>query len=160
MAGIELHHTITFGVLHVVGKHGSTIGLLGGMAQQCVEVVTVVDIVTKDQCRRRIADEFAADDESLRQTIRRRLYRIAQLQPPLAAIAEQIAETRRILRRRDQQNFRDTSQHQHRQRMVDHGLVINRQQLLGHAHGDRIQTGARTTGKNNAFAARSGRTHG
>ena len=50
--------------------------------------------------------------------------------PQLAAIAEQAAELRQVVRRRDHQDVADAGQHQHRQRIVDHRLVVDRQQLL------------------------------
>ena len=43
----------------------------------------------------------------------------------------------------DNENISDTSQHQHRNRIIDHRLVINRHQLLTDALCDRIQS--RTT---------------
>ena len=58
---------------------------------------------------------------------------------------------RGILRRADDQNIANPRQHQGAERVVDHRLIIDGQQLLAHRHGDWIETGARTTGQNNAF---------
>ena len=38
------------------------------------------------------------------------------------------------------------SEHEHRDRVVDHGLIIDRQELLAHALGDGIEARACTPG--------------
>jgi hypothetical protein len=45
------------------------------------------------------ADEIAADDKRLRETLRRRLHRISEMNAPLAAVAQQLGEARRIFGR-------------------------------------------------------------
>ena len=42
-------------------------------------------------------------------------------------------------------------QHQHGERIVNHRLVIHRQQLFGYAAGDRMQPGARAAGEYDTF---------
>ncbi len=143
----------------MVGKHGGAAGLLGGIAQQRVQVVAVVNVIAQYQRRRRIADEFLADDERLRQSVRRRLHRVLQVDAPLAAVAQQILEARRVLRRGDDQDVAHAGQHQRGQRMIDHRLVVDRQQLLGHAHRHRIQPGAGAAGQDDAFTAMHGMVH-
>ena len=56
-------------------------------------------------------------------------YGIAEADSPLGAIPQQLLK-RRILGRRDDQNVPDSRQHQRRQRVIDHGFIVNRQQLL------------------------------
>ena len=51
----------------------------------------------------------------------------------------------------DQQELADARQHQRRQRVVDHRLVVNRQQLLADGHGHRVQACARAPGEDDAF---------
>ena len=43
-----------------------------------------------------------------------------------STIAQQALEITFIFRRSDDENFADTGQHQHRQRIVNHGFIINR----------------------------------
>lgn len=55
------------------------------------------------------------------------------------------------MRGTDEQNLADPCQHQHRQGIIDHGLVIDRHELFAHNPGTRMQTGASATGKDNGF---------
>src|SRR5471032_277888 len=53
--------------------------------------------------------------------------------------------------RRNDQNFTDPSQHQRGQRIVDHRLVVDRQQLLGSNQGHWVKARAATAGEDNAL---------
>jgi hypothetical protein len=53
--------------------------------------------------------------------------------PQSAAVAQQHFEARRVLRRGNDQHVADAGQHQRAQRVVDHRLVVHRQQLLATA---------------------------
>ena len=99
--------------------------------------------------------KFCADDEGLRQPVRRRLHRVAEIDAPARAVAQQLLEARRVLRRGDDQDVADARQHQRGQRVVDHRLVVDRQQLLGDRQRHRIQPGAGTAGEDDAFHARA-----
>src|SRR5690606_25771615 len=69
--------------------------------------------------------------------------------------AEQRLETGGVVRRGDDENVADTGQHQGAERIVDHRLVIDRQQLLGDAAGDRIKPRAAAAGEDDAFHRKS-----
>ena len=56
-----------------------------------------------------------------------------------------------MLARRNQQDVADAGQHQHRQRIIDHRLVVDRQQLLVDGERRRIKPRARAAGENNAL---------
>ena len=86
-------------------------------------------------------DKRFADQERLREAVRARLHGVAEFETPLAAVAEQLLETRRVLRRRDQQDLGDTGEHQRGKRVIHHGLVVYRQQLLGYDSGYRVKPG-------------------
>ena len=101
-----------------------------GAAQQLRQAVAEEDVVAQHQCAGIAADERAADDEGLRQAVRRRLHGVAQSDAPLRAVAEQLLEQRLVVRRGDDQDVADAGQHQHAERIVDHRLVVDRQQLL------------------------------
>ena len=70
------------------------------------------------------------------------------------AIAEQVFKRRTVFRRGDDQNFAYPRQHQSRQRIIDHRLVIDRQQLLGGGKRDRMKPRSRTAGQYDAFHLR------
>ena len=62
-----------------------------------------------------------------------RLHRIAQRDPELRTVAQQILGTPRGPRSGDDQDVGDPRQHQRGQRVVDHRLVVDRNQLLADA---------------------------
>ncbi len=61
-----------------------------------------------------------------------------------------LPEVRQVMRRRDDQDVPDARQHQHRQRIIDHRLVVDRQQLLGDGEGQRIEPRAAAARKNDS----------
>jgi hypothetical protein len=76
----------------------------------------------------------------LRKAIRAGLGHIFKRDTPLAAVAQHALELFLILRRGDDCDLADVAEHQHRQRVIDHRLVIDRQQLFGDAVGDVVKT--------------------
>ena len=136
----------------MVGKHGGAAGFLISAGQQVRKVVAIKDVVAQHQRAGRVAQERFPDQESLRQAIGRRLNGVLQVEPPLCAVAQQLLETRRVLRRADDQDVAHAPEHESAQRVIDHGLVIHRQQLLAHGQGGRVQPRAGAAGEDDAFA--------
>src|SRR5216117_257892 len=62
-------------------------------------------------------------------------------------------EARGVLRRRDDQDGPDAGEHQRRQRVVDHRLVVDRQKLLREHLRHRVKARSRTAGEDDAFHA-------
>src|ERR1700730_13347837 len=56
-----------------------------------------------------------------------------------------------MLARRDQQNIADSGQHENRQRVVDHRLVVDCQELFVYGECRRIKSGPRATRENDAL---------
>ena len=54
------------------------------------------------------------------------------------------------MRRRDHQHVADPGEHQGGERVVDHRLVVDRDQLLAHREGDRVQARAGAAGQDDA----------
>src|SRR5690606_30514462 len=71
----------------------------------------------------------------------------------LAAVAEDAVERGRILRRGDDEDVADPAEHQGRQRIIDHRLVVDRQELLGDRKRQRMQPRAGAASENDALAA-------
>ena len=71
--------------------------------------------------------------------------------PQAESVAEQALVERQVLARRDQQDIANSRQHQHRQRVVDHRLVVDRQQLLVDRERGRIEPRARAAGENDTL---------
>ncbi|MNV78999.1 hypothetical protein D3C71_1725290 [compost metagenome] len=120
--------------------------------QQPRQFVAIEDVVAQHQRARVLADERRTDQERLRQPLGRRLHRVAEVQAPLRAVAQQLLEPRRVLRRRDDEDVADARQHQGRERVVDHRLVEDRQQLLADGKRRRVQPFAGAAGQYDAFA--------
>ena len=93
------------------------------------------------------SDELFADYESLCQTVRTRLLGVGQLDAVQAAITQQLSETWQVFRRGDNQDLTHPREHQHRQRIEDHRLIVDWQHLLGHAEGQRMQARTRAPAK-------------
>ena len=137
--------------MHTIGKDRGAAFLAAGLCQILAQRVAVENVVAQHQRAAVVSDEGLTDDEGLGQTVRRGLHRIAERDAPAAAVAQQLLEAGRVLRGGDDQDVADAGQHQARQRVVDHRLVVDGQQLLGHSLRHRVQPGAGTSGKDDAF---------
>ena len=150
--GRELHHAVGCRLRNMVtknrGPRATRISRLDGLN----EVLPVENIVAQHKGGWSIAHKVRSDVERLCKPLRTRLGGVAQRNAKLAAITEQALEERQILRRGNQQNLSDARQHEHRQRIVNHRLVIHRHELLAHRDGEWIQPRARASGENDAFA--------
>ncbi len=149
-ARVEFGNAVALGIGYRIDEHRCAIDPVAGPLQHRLQIVAIEHVVAENQHRRPTTDEVAADDEGLREAVRRRLHCIRQVESPLRTIAQQLLETRRVLRRRDQQDVADPGEHQRRQRVVDHRLVVDRQQLLRHDLRDRVQPSARAACEDDA----------
>src|SRR5207253_3417995 len=100
---------------------------------------------SEDQTYRLFTNELTTDQECIRETSWFLLFGIRELQAPAFSVAEEFLKRRRVFRHRDDQDVPDTRQHQKRQRVINHRLVVNRQELLTRADGQRKQTRASPT---------------
>ena len=150
---VRLGHAVAFRVPHPVAEQGAAGVERSRSGQLSAQAVPVEDVVTEDQCRGVATDVLGADVERLGQAVGLGLYRVAQRDAQVAAVAEQADELLLLVRRRDDQDVADAGQHQRRQRVVDHRLVVDGQQLLADRVRDRVQPGARATGEDDPFHA-------
>ena len=151
---VKLHDAKALGVRHIVAEHGAAalgLGVGGGGLQDLGETVAVEDVVAQDHGAAVVADELLAQDEGLCQTVRGGLNFILQMDAVLAAIAQQRLKAGRVGGGGDDQDILNARQHEGGQRVVDHGLIVDGQQLLAGDHRQRIKPGAGTAGQNNAF---------
>ena len=81
-----------------------------------------------------------------------RLDGVGDRDPELAAVPQQPLEPADVVGRRDQQHVADAGEHQRRQRIVDHRLVVDRQELLAHRAGDGVEPRAGAAGQDDALA--------
>ena len=150
---IELHDAEAFGVVHVVAEDrgAARLGVLDGARQVARQAVAVEDVVAEHQCARLAGDELLADGEGLRQAVGARLLRVGEVHAVARAVPEQALEVGQVGRRGDDQDIPDASQHEGAKRVVDHGLVVDRQQLLGGHERERVQARAGPAGEDDAF---------
>lgn len=150
---IELHDAEALGVVHVVAEDrgAARLGVLDGARQVARQAVAVEDVVAQHQGARLAGDEVLADGERLRQAIGARLLGVGQVHAVARAVPEEALEVGEVRRRGDDQDVPDARQHEGGQRVVDHGLVVDRQQLLGGHERERVQARAGPAGEDDAF---------
>ena len=150
---VELHDAEALGVVHVVAEDrgAARLGVLDGARQVAAEAVAVEDVVAEHERARLAGDEPLADGEGLGQAVRRGLLGVGQVDAVARAVPEQALEVGQVGRRGDDQDVPDARQHEGGQRVVDHGLVVDRQQLLGGNERERVQARAGPAGEDDAF---------
>src|SRR5207253_11139244 len=109
--------------------------------------VAVEDVVPERQRDAIPADEAPADDERLRQTFGARLHLVLDAEAYVAAVAEQPLKRALVLGRGNDQDVADPGEHERRERVVDHRLVVDRDELFAHREGQRKEAGAGASGK-------------
>ena len=122
-----------------------------GLPQLRLKAGSVEDVVTQHHAGGVIPDELAADDKGLRQSVRRRLFRVSEVHTVVRTVPEQALEARQVIGGGNDEDIPDTGQHQDGDRIVDHRLVIDGQKLLGNSFGDGIEAGAAAAGENDSF---------
>ena len=150
---VELHDAEALGVVHVVAEDrgAARLGVLHGARQVARQAVAVEDVVAQHQRARLAGDEVLADGECLREAVGARLLGVGQVHAVARAVPEQALEVGEVRRGGDDQDVPDARQHEGGQRVVDHGLVVDRQQLLGGHERERVQAGAGPAGEDDAL---------
>lgn len=150
---VELHDAEALGVVHVVAEDrgAARLGVLDGLLQVAAEAVAVEDVVAEHQGARLAGDEILADREGLRQAVGARLLGVGQVHAVARAVPEQALEVGEVRRGGDDQDVPDARQHEGAKRVVDHGLVVDRQQLLGGHERERVQASAGPAGEDDAL---------
>ena len=150
---VELHDAEALGVVDVVAEDrgAARLRVLDGARQVARQAVAVEDVVAQHERARLAGNELLADGEGLRQAVGARLLGVGQVHAVARAVPEQALEVGQVRRRGDDQDVPDARQHEGGQRVVDHGLVVDRQQLLGGHERERVQAGAGPAGEDDAF---------
>lgn len=150
---VELHDAEALGVVHVVAEdRGPTgLGVLDGARQVARQAVAVEDVVAENQGARLTVNELLADGERLGQAVGARLLGVGEVDAVARAVPEQALEVGQVGRRGDDQDVPNARQHEGAERVVDHGLVVDRKQLLGGHKRERVQARAGPAGEDDAF---------
>ena len=154
---VELHDAEALGVVHVGAEDrgAARLGVLDGARQVARKAVAVEDVVAQHERARLAGDELLADGEGLRQAVRAGLLGVGEVHAVTRAVPEQALEVGEVGRRGDDQDVPDARQHEGAKRVVDHGLVVDRQQLLGGHERERVQARAGPAGEDDAFHNKS-----
>lgn len=150
---VELHDAEALGVVHVVAEDrgAARLCVLDGARQVARQAVAVEDVVAEHEGARLAGDEVLADGEGLGQAVGARLLGVGQVHAVARAVPEQALEVGQVGRGGDDQDVPDARQHEGGQRVVDHGLVVDRKQLLGGHERERVQARAGPAGEDDAF---------
>jgi hypothetical protein len=152
--GCELHHAVALGVAHPVAEDGGAGLALRRPAQLIRQAVAIEHVVPQRERHGVTPDETAPDQEGLGQPLRTRLLRVGDGEPDVAAVAEQTAVRGQVVGRGDEQDLAHVRQHQRRERVVHHGLVVDGQQLLADTPGDGVEPRARPAREHDALHGR------
>lgn len=150
---VELHNAEALGVVDVVAEDrgAARLGVLDGARQVAAEAVAVEDVVAEHQRARLAGNEVLADGKGLRQAVGARLLCIGEVHAVARAVPEQALEVGQVGRGGDDQDVPDARQHEGAERVVDHGLVVDRKQLLGGHERERVQASAGPAGEDDAL---------
>src|SRR4051812_31962151 len=103
----------------MVTEHSSPRSLCCGLPEKSIQPSSKENIVAEHERASLVADELLSDNKSLGQPLGSSLFGICQRDAPLRAITEQLLEKRKVMRRRDDQDISDASEHQGTQRIID-----------------------------------------
>jgi hypothetical protein len=109
--------------------------------------MSIENIVPEDEADAVTSYKLPAYDESLCKALGVGLFGIRKTNTKLAAVTEKMGKSREIFRSAYDENIANSRQHEDRQRVVDHGLVIDRQELLAYDFCYGIEPGAGAPGK-------------
>ena len=150
--GIKGHDPVPLRILNAIGKDRGAGGLRHRAIQRRAEVGAVEDVVTQDEGGGAASDERSPDDERLGQPVGAWLHRIFEIDSPIPSIAQKFSEAGGVLRSADDQDIPDPRQHERTERVVDHRLVVDGQELLRNNFRDRIKPRSRSAGQDDSFA--------
>jgi len=148
---VKGHDAVALRVLHPVAENESPRGHPARLLEGARESLAIEDVVSQNQADIILPDKRCADDEGLGKAAGVGLFGIGKRQAQLGAVAEKLAIKRQIAGRGNQQDLPDPGQHEDRQGVIDHGLVEDRQKLLGDGGRHRVEPRAGTAGEDDAF---------
>src|SRR5262249_38708987 len=154
---VELHHALALRRLHGIGEDGGALLATPRPIQHALEALPVEEVVAKDQGHVILAHEPPPDDEGLSQSLGLGLHCITNGDADAAAIAEEPLEAADVFWRGDEQDVADAREHERRERVVHHRLVVDGQELLAHGARDREEPRPGAAGENDSLLAAEGR---
>ena len=154
--GVEFHHAVGGRVGDAVAEDGRAVGAGGGAREHLGKGVAVEEVVSEHERGRCTGQEVLGHEEGLREALGPRLHAVGKPQAEGRAVTEQALKGREIFRRGDQAHLADAGEHERRQRVIHHRLVIDGQELLGDRARDRKQPRAGAAREHDAAAGEGG----
>ena len=148
---VEGNYAIALGIANLVAEDRSSVLLRCGPVQLLGQAVPIKDVVAKRQGARIVPDKFPADQECLGQPVGAWLLGVAQRETPAAAIAEESLEVGARSRRGDHQDVRIPASIRTLSGVVDHGLIVDGQELLAYRARHGIEPCAFSSGEDDAL---------
>ena len=136
---IEGDNPVAAGIAHPVGEDGGAVGAGTGRMEKGREPRAMEKIISQDQARRFAREKLIRNENGLGNAFGLFLLRVGEPEAPLGAVTEERLELRQIGGRRDHENVPDTGEHEHRHRIIDHRLVVDRKKLLRERFGDGME---------------------
>ena len=135
---VEVDHAVALGVAHRVGKNSGALFARRGHREGVLDAVAKEDVVAQHQRHRFTLVELALEQKSLGDTAGLGLGHVAERNTKAATVAQQLLEGRQVLGRGDELDIAYAREHENRQRVVHHRLVVHRHELLGDNLGQRV----------------------
>ena len=152
--GIECQHPEPVRVLYGIGEHRRATVVRNRVLCLARQFAAEEHVVAEDQRHWVVADEVAADDEGMGEALGFVLDGVRERHPPPRAVAEEFLEPGRVLGCGDDENFAHAAEHERGQRVVDHRLVVDRQELLADRDRDGVQAQVAPAGEDDALGCR------
>ena len=152
---VELHDAEALRVVHAVAedRRAARLGVRLRAAQVPGEAVAVEDVVAEHQGAGAVRHEGRADHEGLREPVGLGLLGVGQRDAEVRPVAQEPLEVGEVGGGRDDQDVPDSRQHEGGERVVDHGLVVDGQELLARHGGERVQARSAASRQDDALHA-------
>ena len=147
---VEFDNAVGGRVGHLVGEDERATDI-GVLLEVGAESRSVEEVVAEDEGALVAVQELLAEDEGFGESVRLVLHDVGESDSELAAVAQEAKEGLLIVGRRDEKNLAKPTQHERAQGVVNHGLVVDRQELFRHCPGDGVQAGSRTASQNDSL---------
>jgi hypothetical protein len=132
----------------MIGKDGPALFSASRAKKHILNIMPVKNIVAQDEAAGLLCDEALADEKGLSQTAWLVLGGIADFKAPFRPVPQEALKQGAVVAGRNDQDVSYVRHHQGRERVIDHRLVIDRQQLLADDLRGRIKTSAQAACEN------------
>ena len=151
---IEFDHAEPLRIADGIGEHRGPVRPGRGPLEHRREALAVKHVVAEHERRAGAVEKAAADHERLGEAIGARLLGIRERNTKPGAVAQEPLEMGQVVRRGDHEDLAKAREHERRERVVDHRLVVDRQELLRDGERHRMQPCAGAAGEHDALRGR------